>query len=511
MAKRSNINVIKAKERPGFNNGFDRLAFPPVELPEIDVVIGHGVKLGKQAQIIQVKHPRCVWVQFEHTAPEELGAYKNYEGNIARGETKHCDEVGLAELADIVAAIGPKLTEYYKTSLRPFKGGPDKVFQMTPDPSMFHEFHSCEQDREDRDNFNVLIFGRGDSEDFELKGFDIAAAAVAELKDGRYHLYAVGATHGQQEVVRKKLLQYGLSESQLTVRGFIERRDKVAQLLCEVDLAIMPSRTEGFGLTALEALAAGLPILVGADSGFAKALQNIKESACIVNDNDIKEWAKAIRGVKEKPRSTRLEEAMRLKERYQGEFSWSKRCKTLLQKINLLVEKKRHSKDMKDEQKREDATNPEENEEDETQNQSQTTRTPDAVEELEPTDYDEGYSCSKDRTNSNQSLSGHEETRHSLVVEPGLSSEIENTRLNKQQNGSQLEQDENQKTDAFEKNSTQEPRRRKNLPSQTGCDGKMTKDVKRSRIEGLQCWRTRSCLMLLILVMLIAAAFCLQL
>ena len=40
-------------------------------------------------------------------------------------------------------------------------------------------------------------------------------------------------------------------------------------LVYEVYLAIMPSRTEGFGLIALEALSASLPILVSGNSGFA--------------------------------------------------------------------------------------------------------------------------------------------------------------------------------------------------------------------------------------------------
>ena len=40
--------------------------------------------------------------------------------------------------------------------------------------------------------FRVLLFGRGDSEDFELKGFDIAAQAV-KLNDRSYVFLFVGA------------------------------------------------------------------------------------------------------------------------------------------------------------------------------------------------------------------------------------------------------------------------------------------------------------------------------
>ena len=113
--------------------------------------------------------------------------------------------------------------------------------------------------------FKVLLFGRGDDEDFELKGYNIAAQAFTDqrLKNKPYHLIFVGAPEGKQEEVREKLLQRGIAEAQLTVRKFIQSRDRLKDLLCEADLAIMPSKSEGFGLVALEALSAGLPILVG--------------------------------------------------------------------------------------------------------------------------------------------------------------------------------------------------------------------------------------------------------
>ena len=58
----------------------------------------------------------------------------------------------------------------------------------------------------------------------------------------------------------------------------------------EVDLCIMPSRTEGFGLAALEALSAGLPIFVSENSGLGDALRKVPHgSSCVVNSEDPKE------------------------------------------------------------------------------------------------------------------------------------------------------------------------------------------------------------------------------
>ena len=44
------VTIVEAKRRPGFEE-LDWLSFPPEEL-QIDIIVGHGVKLGKQAQII---------------------------------------------------------------------------------------------------------------------------------------------------------------------------------------------------------------------------------------------------------------------------------------------------------------------------------------------------------------------------------------------------------------------------------------------------------------------------
>ena len=107
-----------------------------------------------------------------------------------------------------------------------------------------------------------MLFGRGDSEDFELKGFDIAAKAVAQLNDTSYQLVFVGAPSGNEEQVAERLLEYGWSKKQLIVKSFLENRGDLATLLSTADLAIIPSRSEGFGLTALETLSGGWPFLV---------------------------------------------------------------------------------------------------------------------------------------------------------------------------------------------------------------------------------------------------------
>ena len=121
----------------------------------------------------------------------------------------------------------------------------------------------------------MLLCGRGHDDNFQLKGYDIAVESLTHhlIKCKPYHLIFVGAPDGKQDQVRDKRLQRGVTEEQLTVRKIVQNREKMKDLLNKVDLAIMPSRSEGFGLVAFEALSAGLPILFGSKSGFARALR----------------------------------------------------------------------------------------------------------------------------------------------------------------------------------------------------------------------------------------------
>ena len=329
MARIHNVSLREAQKRPGYADSLDWLSAPPRDL-DIDIVLGHGAKLGKQAQFIREWH-QCKWIQVVHTAPEELGMHKNYPMAISKGEDKSTTEVELCKLADAVVAVGPKLTKAYSSYLRSREKHQD-IIQLTP--STFREFSDVKQAAVDMDNFKVLTFGRGDPEDFSLKGYDISARAIVELKDRSYHLTFVGAPDGKQDEVAKNLLKSGIDKNQLTVRKFVQSTERLKELFCEVDICIMPSRTEGFGLTALEALSAGLPILVSGNSGFGEALYTVPSGrSFVVESEDPEVWAKAIAGVRQRERSDRLQDIQQLRSAYEEKFSWEKQCDSLVEKM----------------------------------------------------------------------------------------------------------------------------------------------------------------------------------
>ena len=341
LALQHKVTIIEATRRPGLEE-LDWLLFPPEHL-QIDVIVGHGVKLGKQAQVIK-ESKKCKWIQVVHTDPEELGMFKNYSNPISKGQEKHKTEVELCEMADLVVGVGPKLSEAFRSYLRGCQK--DKsVVDLTP--GVFQEFSSLKQAAEERKHRSVLVFGRGDEEDFELKGFDIAGKAVAALKDTR--LVFVGAPDGKHEEIAKRLTGCGVPASRLRVRGFIEDRESLKRLFQEVDLVVMPSRTEGFGLAGLEALSAGLPVLVSRNSGFGEALCSVPffgsfSILCIlfhpfpfpsfvVNSEDPTDWTAAISKIWDKDRKSRLEEVETLRDSYDKKYNWAKQIKDLLHKM----------------------------------------------------------------------------------------------------------------------------------------------------------------------------------
>ena len=329
IALEHKVKIVEATPLTGFEQ-LNWLCFPPEDL-HIDIIVGHGVKLGKQAQVIK-NSKNCKWVQVVHTDPEELGMFKSYSNPISKGEEKHKTEVELCKMADGVVGVGPKLSEAFRSYLCGCcKDG--NVFEFTP--GVFEEFKDVRQAAGQGQRRNVLLFGSGDVEDFELKGFDIAGKAVAALHDTR--LVFVGAADGKYEEVKNRFIRCGVPTNRLRVRGFVAR-ESLRSLFQEVDLAVMPSRTEGFGLTGLEAMSAGLPVLASRNSGFGEALRSAAfGSSFVIDSEDSAVWTVAIQNILSKDRDCRLEEAVTLRDSYGRKYNWTKQIKELVDRMITLA------------------------------------------------------------------------------------------------------------------------------------------------------------------------------
>ena len=324
-ARKNGVNIITAKSVPGTHDRLEWLRLPPSELPHPDVVIGHGRKFGTPAYCL-VQITNCKWVQFVHVFCEDLGKYKQTETDaVEENERKHKEEVKLCKAANAVVAVGSRLQQKYSRCL------PDRTVHIIT-PGIFDKFVYLSDQKfatvsHSSDEFSVFVFGRGSYEDLALKGYDIIANALSSLGE-KFKMTFVGSPEGQHKRIMEWFLKNtSIKTRQLTVRGYCNQ-DEVKEMFYAADLVAMPSRTEGFGLIALEAISAGVPVLLTSESGIAKALQQVDGGmSVIIESEDPKEWSRKIRTLSEKKPHGRLNTAVELRESYNKTFPWDMQCK----------------------------------------------------------------------------------------------------------------------------------------------------------------------------------------
>jgi glycosyltransferase involved in cell wall biosynthesis len=109
----------------------------------------------------------------------------------------------------------------------------------------------------------LLALGRWDVYE---KGLDLLceAASDSSLRD-LVHLRLVGPEYGARPQIDALLGRYGLENVEAI--GYV---DDVWPELIAADALVLPSRKEGFGLVALQALASGLPVLLSDAAGIAE-------------------------------------------------------------------------------------------------------------------------------------------------------------------------------------------------------------------------------------------------
>ena len=336
-ASSKGVNLITAKRSPGSSDPLDWLKTPPSDRLNPDVVVSHGRKFGSAAYFIQMI-TNCRWIHFVHVNCEALGKHKLEcsvtADAIADNEEKNRQELELCRASELVVAVGSLLQRKYQRSL------PDiKVEVITP--GIFEEYINPAATQPElelsEEDFSIFMFGRGSFEGFSLKGYDIVGKAVASL-ERKFELTFVGAAQDEQRKIETWFLEETkISRNQLTIRGLCSY-EQIKTMLREADLVVMPSRTEGFGLVALEAISAGVPVLVSSETGIAKALQDLENGMSVVVKTDVSdEWANRIFRLSEQTRRERHITALRLREQYKLKYSWEKECKKFEKMILELV------------------------------------------------------------------------------------------------------------------------------------------------------------------------------
>ena len=333
LARNLNIELVDAKDFPGYPQ-IELLAHPPDSL-QIDILLIHsyGPGLGPQAQLIK-KYKKCKWAQVVHKVSKEL-----HEFLEQTDESEHEHQIELYEKADVIIAIGPKVAEAYKRALRR-SGQHGSVFESTP--GVIEQLIAVRLPYDDLDRFLVLF--SGSSKYFKAKGGDIAAQAIKLLNNTPssylYHLIVVLKSCEWAKIaeVTQELFDEGFDPHQLSVRISGNHEDW-RRWLSEVDMVIKPSRTEGFGMSGLLAISAGVPVLVSGNSGLGVILKEMPSGRKhVVGSDDPQVWADKIKEVREKDSQILRLEAEELRNEYMSHVRWKEQCDKLVETFFEMVQ-----------------------------------------------------------------------------------------------------------------------------------------------------------------------------
>ena len=325
-ATKNKVTLVEAKSIPAIRDPLVKLHRWPSQLPPPDVIISHGRKFGPAAYRIKETHPSCKWAHFVHMNYEEMGKYKVGSNEIRANNIKYTEELDLCKNADVVVAVGPQLFDRYNKSLSIEQKKVQKFY-----PGLSKEFLNLPQQKCDSREFHVYIFGRCSSEDFELKGVDLVANAVGKLGKN-YKLHVVGVQRNEEEKILENIIETtAATKNQLFLREYCNNQEEMRRMMYEADLVAMPSRAEAFGLIGLEALSAGVPLLVSAASGLGMTLKELKfGNNFVVGSDDSEEWARRIESMKENEKSLRIDEMKEMRKLYDEKYKWDDQCKKLV-------------------------------------------------------------------------------------------------------------------------------------------------------------------------------------
>ncbi len=174
----------------------------------------------------------------------------------------------------------------------------------------------------------VVLVGRLEYE----KGGQDAIAALA-LLPADVHLVLVG-TGGQRQTLADQAAGAGLSGRVHLAGRLLD--EQVAALLGAADVAVVPSRYEPFGLVALEAMAAGTPVVVTSTGGLGDLVRP-GETGLVVPPARPAALADAVRGLLENP-DRRAAMARRGTEEALQRFGWDVVARRTLQVYESLLD-----------------------------------------------------------------------------------------------------------------------------------------------------------------------------
>lgn len=269
-AHRAGVRLVAPPATPGLS-GEQRLLLSRDALDGVtpDIIIGHDRKTGPHARELAKTYSAALRLHFIHTRPEDIEWYKDTfgEGDAASEAEKRRElQRSLAETAALVVAVGPDLEDAAKTLVYGSSPRP-RVVRLDPGLDIIERPGDLPPE--------IICLLSGRAEDDKLKGLDIGTSALnrcAVEHDLRLRAVVRGAPPRTGSQLHRSLVELA-PQLQIEVREYTSDVPRLRGDLIAASLVLMPSRSEGFGLVALEAIGSGTPVLISDKSGLATLLR----------------------------------------------------------------------------------------------------------------------------------------------------------------------------------------------------------------------------------------------
>ncbi|XP_019626545.1 PREDICTED: uncharacterized protein LOC109471646 isoform X2 [Branchiostoma belcheri] len=316
---------------------------------DLKCIVGHvDVTSGAAKSIQESRCQNAKLVLFNHDMPEDTAYYKGTKKAMAAG-TRMEDILEDAKNADAVFSLGRRIYNYFETKYMALEDSkPRHHFLFLPRPSPVFEAISVRPGGGEK---VVLSVGRVTEVD-KLKGHDLVARALGEVteKITNVRLCVRGIDEDDWDA-SKRILEENLHSGKIKPTLLpCGNQEDIAKDMQQAHLVLMPSRAEPFGLTGLEAIAAGIPVLISDKSGLADMIKDlIKEKKfpaemrhrivktsvreCDLGE-DAREWAKRIADTLEYSESE-FDKAAEYKKRLLESKYWEESHQNLLRVCGL--------------------------------------------------------------------------------------------------------------------------------------------------------------------------------
>ncbi|XP_078579676.1 uncharacterized protein LOC144863906 [Branchiostoma floridae x Branchiostoma japonicum] len=356
-AERDGVRLLKPRLDPDSSakpslewlTVYHSIHFPHIP-SDVRCVVGHVDVTSRAARKIkEERFPHAKLAMFGHVAPEETEHYKSDEKalGVGRKEASIQDDIGEA---DVVFSVGPRIHRHYDRFLSQHHVT-HHIF--LPEPSkVFREANVTFSEEGEVRKPERVVLSIGTVRNVErLKGHDLAAGSIdkaAQRLDNQYtlRLRVRGIDKNdfkESKRILEEKLRSGRVRPTLLPYGTQEeiRRDMEA---CH--LVLMPSRAEPFGLVGLEAIAAGVPVLISEHSGVAELIEELSDRLgqpnfrhCIVKmkgdtATDTEKWAERIEDVLNNAKSE-FAEARAFREKLLASKYWEESHQTFLQACGI--------------------------------------------------------------------------------------------------------------------------------------------------------------------------------